>query len=323
MIAARKFRTPAARKRAHLRLAVRVIAIVAVIVTVGVSLVYAVRAPQGRVSKVEVVTDGSLPIEELRSHVENKLAGSILKLIPRDSILVVSTDSIADALRQQYPPIRVVNVERRSLRALAVAIEERQPKAMWCGDVVPDPVPFDTAASASSTDVSWESCYLMDGDAYLYASARATDDQALPRFYGSLERAEPIGQSFVTPVQFVAYVHLYNLAREAGFDPRAVLMTDDSDGELYLRAYRVLFARADSVDELWNRFDATVHSRVIDETRPMQYVDMRFGTKVYVKYIEPEATEESQGSVVTSTSTDGVQEESTVRLQEERAILNR
>lgn len=295
MIAPRKFRTHEARKKARVRAAVRVGVYVFLSSCLVTILVVVLRGDTFRVS--DIVVDGveRLSAEEIVERVRAGMDHQVLGFIPGDSTLVLDVGEVMDDLRGAFPRIEQVSVARTGLRGISVNVRERQPQALWCGDVVPP-----SFEQVSSNEFGL--CYLMDRSAFMYAEREEGLD-SLDRYYGSLEKADPIGQYLLSEQEFVELGALRRKLKESDLEVGSLLLVDERDMELYLaqRPVRVIVPRSLPTDTVVDRLVAAVTSDAFDETRPVEYVDMRFETRVYVKYVDPLIED---GAQIDATSTE-------------------
>lgn len=299
MIGTRKFRTATARKRERIRAASRIGVLVLAVCCIGGGLLYLLHIPQLRVHEVSVHTEGSLHKDAVASAVHAVLKDSYLHLIPKDSTLFVSSNAIEEDLRESFLRIDAVTVTRKGMQGLDISISEREPVALWCGDVVP-PVAYSAGkVPEEGHEEVWGDCYLVDQEGFIYAGAPVYTGNMFPRYYGSLERSEPTGQHILAQDEFVRFQKLFTDLSASGHVLQAVLLVDERDIELYLEGgMRVLTLRSEVPDLSVRRLLAVLTAGALDPTRVVEYVDMRFENKVYVKY---------PGTAVLSTSTEPTQ----------------
>lgn len=292
MIGARKFRTTAARKRERVRLVLVSVLWVIVVSTVLGGLWYVVHGPFLRIREVTISPETIVGFEAVRAAAGEDLAGSYLHVLPRDSILLPQAKRLSALLMVQFPYIRTVTVRRGTFHSLALTLEERTPDGLWCGDVVP-PVATQHAGAGAPGEESWGACYFLDADAFMYARAPTFTGNVLPRFYGSLTHAEPIGQTYVDPPTYRAWRALYDRLHGADHTPDAILFVDERDAELYIGGARILVARDGDLNELWQHLEALLTGDIVDRTRPVAYIDLRTNAKAFVRYADDVGESES------------------------------
>jgi cell division septal protein FtsQ len=285
MIGTRKFRTPTVRKRERIRVASRLVMILLVVFVVSGGVLYLLHLPQLRVHDIVVRTEGSLDTDTVASAIHTVLEDSYLHLVPKDSTLFVSSEAIEEDLRTRFLRINAVDVERTGIQGLQVSIAEREPVALWCGDVVP-PIAYSAGkVLEKGHEEVWGDCYLVDAGGFIYAGAPVYTGSVFPRYYGSLEHSEPTGQHILAQDEFVRFQKLFEEVAASGRVLQAVLLVDERDIELYLEGgIRIQTLRSEVPDLSVRRLHALFSANAIDPNRVLEYVDMRFENKVYVKY---------------------------------------
>ncbi len=285
MIGTRKFRTKQARIRERKRVAVRVVLLVVLMAVLVMGLLYALTWEGFRVQELVVSTNGALPVGEVTDLAMEHIRASSLLFVPRTSIFLLDIKGLHALLHDTYPRIESVQVRRTGVTAAVIQIRERVPEALWCGDVVP-PIAYARASTrAGSADEAWGSCYLLDQNSFIYSRAPVYTGSRYPRYYGSLEKAQPIGQYFIEADEFRRLQHLLELLASSGVETTALLLLDERDMELYLsEGLRVIVARDHAPEVFLRRMTASLEADVIDRSREVEYVDFRFGSKVFIKY---------------------------------------
>jgi cell division septal protein FtsQ len=266
--------------------------VVALIIGVGsvfvaLPLVYFLHAEPLRIQDINIQTNGSLASDLLEDTLEEAIAGNILFILPKDSLFFVRPSRLEQELYKRYPRIKYVSITRTGFLSLNVSMIERTPVALWCGDVVPAEA---YTAANSSANVSEElngKCYWMDDQSFIYDRAPLYTGDLYPRYYGPLEHAEPVGQRFIDSDEFARWQDLYVSIEYGGVSAQSILFVDDRDVEVYLdNGVRVLMARSDDTDTIGARLKATLESDVLDLSRPIEYLDLRFGTKAFARYLD-------------------------------------
>jgi len=287
MFGRRKFRTREARRREHKRLAI-LYGIGAVILSLVLALVaYGMQWHALRIQHIAVETDGVLDTKAVTALIQESLNSNALWLFPRDSSFLVHTNSLEARVAASFPRAAEVTVRRAGLTTLAAHITERTPSALWCGDVVPQVAYTATIAPEERTEDMWGTCYLIDVNGYMYDRAPLYTGNIFPRYYGPLDSAEPVGQQFLLPSEFDRWQLFFEALHESNLEPLAVLFVDERDAELYLaNGLRIQLPRDDNLDLIRRRLLATIEGDTIDLARTIEYLDLRFGSKAFVRYVD-------------------------------------
>lgn len=289
MIGARKFRTRRARTRERVRLAFRValatVGLVGVLFLVG----WGLRWEKLRINDVLVTGDGVLSEADVTASILSALEGHHALILPNDTVLFSGMGAVRNTLYEKFPRIEEVSLRRAGMRTLSATIRERTPQALWCGDVVPDVAYGTTERNKVLSEEAWGTCYLMDKESFIYAEAPVFTGMVFMRYYGSLTDADPIGQTFLESHEFTMWQNFLADLRRNGLEARALLLVDERDCELYLHnGLRLLIPRTENMETLTGRLFATVNDQSLDTTRPIEYVDLRFGSKAFIRYVEKE-----------------------------------
>jgi len=281
-MARRKFRTKEAQQRERVRSLMRLTSLTLVTVVLLSGLLYVFHQPFMRIESVSI-GDGQLSEELVRASVESSLSGVAAWGLPRDSLLAPAVGRIERNLSEQFPRIEQVYVQRSSPKTLSVSYKERVTAALWCGDVIPPPtVLFATTTSQTYTG----RCYLLDESGYIFSPAIDVS-KTLVRYYGSLQYPEPVGQLLLDEDTFRAWQALVTELGKEPYRVQAIVVLDERNAELYLLPNtRLIVDHTESFSTLHTRLTALLDSESLDSARDIEYIDMRFGSKVYVKYQE-------------------------------------
>ena len=287
MIARRKFRTKKARKRELIRRTLMLGGGTVALLLILWGVVFGSQMKVFRIKQLYVDSPGILTQEQIASVLESKLDEKFLNLIPKDSIFLLSHHSLKEELKETYPRVESVTLNRLSPYALQAQVNEYEPDALWCGDLVP---PISTQLKSESEAVAndiWGTCYFMSKEGYIYAKAPLYSDDLFPRYYGSLERAQPVGQFFIESSTFKEWQEFYHSLKKEEIIPRALLFVDEQDAELYLsNGYNVYIPRKENLKQILARLVTVLHSENIQKEKEVAYIDLRFGNKAFIKYVD-------------------------------------
>lgn len=278
-------------RRKRIRRRLFIASIIASCVLLGTAL-YGMQQSSVRISHVVIYgADQSLAQVALGA-----LQGSYLGIIPYDSTFFFSAARIRADILASHPEIAAISIYRNGLNGLSVKVSDRIAIARWCGDspVTMRPEPIATSSRqglAASTTESFDisKCLVFDANGFLYASGPET------AFVNPFAVYEPLGGDLATTSLLIGKI-LPNAYRfPAAFDlarqlttlgsPVATVVFRGDEVDMYLKsgtrvtyvlgseggAYTALTSAHDSLDLADGSID---------------YVDLRFDGKVYVKRVE-------------------------------------
>ena len=245
------------------------IALVLVVVVAGFvegvsSLSYADRLSIGGIT---IAGTKDVPLKLVRAYVETKLYDGTRPLFSRDNIFLYPKASIEKSVISFFPRIRSADISRETFlaNALTVTVAERQSFAFWCSDAV--------------------KCYEMDEGGFVFADSPTSTPHMGIVFRGGLSASTtPIGETYL-PTHFPGILELFKRLREAGFAPEGATVLDDQDFSVSFDEGFILRASfgSDATALVRNLQLALSAEPLRGKVNKLEYVDLRFGNRVYYK----------------------------------------
>lgn len=236
------------------------------------------------ITQVEVVGGETVDKGKIKEAVEQELQGSYFGVVPKRFSWFYPEEKILELVKA-VPRVKSVLLERPDGRSLRVLFIEYEPFALWCD-------------KAEETN-----CVFLDGMGYAFSSAPPLSGGALPRYFSSAGPAtgdSPFAYEFLRDTSFFVAA----IRKEFDFATLAIEQVGDEEAvlELSSNSYLKITARQDVHDTLDN-LRVIMSSEEFSHLEPgnFNYIDLRFGDKVFVN---EEKVEE------TATSTDAAIEES-------------
>lgn len=241
------------------------------IIAVFASVFFLIRAPRFQVQTVSVVGTNVEDPDEVSQFVMSMLEGKYLWVLPKTSIVLVSTEHIAASITRGYPRFKSVVVDRDSMNALTVTIVEYPGVYLWC----------------DTLDV----CSFMDETGTVFADA--------PYFSGSAYLKLFVGERQPYPFRPIsgAQMDLVALIKERleAIDIAPVSFSFDSERKLSVKFLRygthatILFDPTNdntvALETLYGGLRIEPMSKLYaDRTQVLEYLDVRFGNKLIYKF---------------------------------------
>lgn len=201
------------------------------------------------------------------------MQGSYLGIIPRDSTLFFPESRIRSDILAMYPDIAAVSIFRKGFTGLSIKIDYRAPVARWCGAT-----PEITASSSPAV----MNCFVFDSNGFIYAST--TNIQLVNSFvlYEPLTQGnEIIGSTLLHAEQLPA---AFDFARQLDtFGPPvlSVAIRDDEVDDILTSGTRITYVLGHERDAFTALVSARDNMNLADGS--LEYVDLRFDGKVYLK----------------------------------------
>ncbi len=267
-------RLSARRRRSRRR--ARILLVLLVLILLG-ALLWGFRQPAVRIARVDVVAGNP----SLASYATSTMSGFYLfGLVPRDSFFFVPEDTMRHAILADHPDIAAVSISRESLTALSIRAIARTAVARWCGSAPP-------ANMASSTSGT-ENCTVFDPNGFLFEPFSSTTPTLNPfAFYEPLAASstDALGRTLPSADQLPS---AFDFARRVAVFGSPVVRVVVRGGEVddYLGSgTRVTYVLGDEQNAITALVSASAGLNLADGS--LEYVDLRFDGKVYLKKVEP------------------------------------
>lgn len=242
------------------------------------AIIYGLWRPEVRISEVhaEAVPDPNVASLRVKQAIQGKYFG----ILPRDSIFFYPEKEVRAAVLEAFPSLVAVSISRDSFTALSVEGTERAAAFYWCGE------------SAESFSVSGASCYEADTEGLVFAQVQsATDTMAstspLLRIYAPLEAK---GTSYPVRGTVVGAEYLPNLlqfvkaVKTLGVPVLSTYIKGD-EAELFVTPEtRIKYVLGNEEEAARSAEAAFQNLNLLNGT--IEYVDLRFEGKLYVKRYE-------------------------------------
>jgi cell division septal protein FtsQ len=259
--------SPLRARRRRARLVIIAICCVAAFLLAGL-LHYVAYRPQFRIQNISVIGAREMKPETVEAFTREYFLADSWRFFPRDGIFTYPKGALAIALIQNYPRLASAAVERENAfsQELIISITERQPFGIWCAPL--------------------GQCYAMDEGGYIFV--RASESQTVPTtpyiFRGGITATDPIGTRFI-PDHMDAMVALLVKLGSAGFAASEVSMETQEDYVIALKRGFAIKASLDRTpEELIRDLQLVLISDALrSREAEIEYVDLRFGNRVYYK----------------------------------------
>ncbi|RJR12587.1 FtsQ-type POTRA domain-containing protein [Candidatus Parcubacteria bacterium] len=225
--------------------------------------------PRLSISNVAIAGTEQVSPDSVKTHVESTILTDTFSFFSKKNIFLYPRTQLEASIREQFPRILSVRVERESLlaQAITVTVQERQAYGRWCRD---------------------SSCYLLDEKGYIFADEGASSPSVSARytFHGALANADtPIGQTFL-PDTFSDVAILLGALEKGGFFPQHILMEDGKDFTIQVaRGYSIRASLESKPHNIVHNLELILSSDALrGKEGELEYVDLRFGNRVYYKF---------------------------------------
>ncbi|MFC1615006.1 cell division protein FtsQ/DivIB [Patescibacteria group bacterium] len=209
--------------------------------------------------------------KDIRKITQREMSGKYGWLFHRDNIFIYPKRNIEKELFALDKRIQEINIYRDSLTGIAIEVSERKPRYVWC-------------ESAHEEEVA-DNCFFLDDEGYIFAKAPQFSGSVFFEFYGTRDFADnPLGNTFFEKSEFEKFVALKNEMERFNFEPVAFMEKEKGDFNILLKdGVNIMFNKNQDIDvqlENLNSVAETINS----SNKQLEYVDLRFGNKVFYKF---------------------------------------
>lgn len=257
-----------------------VFSIVALIV---ISIWYGSRIEALTIIDVQVVGGETISRQEIMNVVQDGLEGTYLGLVPKRFSLLYPQQSLIEQVTA-LDRVHDVVIKRIDGHTLQVSFSEFIPRALWCESVDSD------------------MCLFLDNDGYAFGVAPRLSGGSLVRFV-TLGQAIQTGARVTDFDTFGSLFELIDLLTERDWYVSHIELDLVGDVFVVLSAGGELkVSGKESPEKMVNNLMTVIASPDFSHLKPgnFQYIDLRFGNKVFVNEEEVLAPEES-GVLATTT----------------------
>lgn len=251
-----------------------------------ISVWYVSRADAFTLSSVVVTGGETVSHEEITTLVKNELSGAYLKFVPKTFVFTYPHEAIVTSILA-HPKIKSVEVTPRGRTELRVDFKEFTPHALWC------------------SPIEATTCFYLDETGFAFAAAPKLEGGALLRLVSIGRNPE----ADITPFSVEHYTLVQDLATrlaEARWYPD--LIEIDGAGDAYFSLVgggEFKISLTQPADETMSNLSTILGSEQFAHIKPgnFEYIDLRFGSKVFVNEVIVETT-----ASTTATTTDSIPE---------------
>lgn len=261
-------RTSPVRARRRRARVIAVVVCIAALISLGLAASYVSYLPAYSVTSVMVQGAQAVPADLIADYAESIIYDGSHHFFSRANIFLYPKALIEKDIPLEFPRIASASISSLSLVSgtIQVRVVEREPFALWCNGN--------------------GNCYDMDQGGFLFAQARSDATSSGEYiFSGGISTSSPaIGQVFA-PGHTQGLVAFLQLLSRSGFTPLGASVQSDQD-------FTVPLAQGFSVDASFGEdpgalaadLQLVLSSNALSgQQQNLEYVDLRFGDKVYYK----------------------------------------
>jgi hypothetical protein len=255
-----------------------------------VLLIYLSRLNSLNISKVEILGNRMLETEAVKKTVADQVAGYYFRFFPKTNIFFYPQDAIKNELQNKFKRLNDINLSIKDNNVLEVFLTERTAKYLWCGPDLGAELLNKLRSSAAT-----EPCYFMDENGYIFDEAPYFSGTVYFKFFGA-----PSAESYFFKQDFKQLTAFKDVLLDLGLKPMALYVTNDGDVEIFLSKGssslfttepKIIFKLGTDFQNVIENLETALNteplkSKFKNKYSSLEYIDLRFGNKVYDKFLE-------------------------------------
>ena len=198
------------------------------------------------------------------------MQGNYFGIIPRDSIFFFPASRIRADIKSAHPNVAAVSIFRTGLASISIKMNERVPIARWCG-----------LAPVAGVEAY---CYVFDASGYVFAAAATTTETVNPfMLYAPLEGdgLEPLRATIAHADELPSVFDFARQLSPLGLPVTHVILRGDEVDTYLASGTRITYVLGNEENAFTALTSARANLSLADGS--LDYVDLRFDGKVYVK----------------------------------------
>jgi len=245
---------------------------------------YISRNVKVNIHTIEISGNEIIDTKLIKEVVDEKLIGYYLKLFPKTNFLFYPKGAIKNELENRFKRLTNISFKLKDVNTLEISVAERIALYTWCGEYPPE------------LNTSEQKCYFLDESGFIFDEAPYFSGDVYLRLYGEdgVNLENPAGSYFSQKI-FYNLIALRNNIGGMGVATKAIYVTVDGEVRILLPARGdgrnpeiILKADADFnkvAENLQAALDTEpLLSKFKTQYSSLQYIDLRFGNKVYYKF---------------------------------------
>ncbi len=230
--------------------------------------------PKFRINEISVEGANILDKEQLKEEIAGWLKGKFFKIFPYNNIFIFPQAGITAGLLQKFPVLKKISFTRDFSRKLSVLVEERKAEALWCLD-----------KTSTSTDSGDDSCAFVDEDGFIFQPAPSFSGRIFLKFFDEREKISDIGEEMISASEFQELLSFKEFLNQNNMDVSQIVLKDNGEYEVNLKeGWHILLNSKNEPNLSFNNLKLILDSNVKEKRPRLEYVDLRFGNKVFFKY---------------------------------------
>ncbi len=267
------------RKRFLRRLIVRSVLL---IILIG-SITWASWLEQFAILKVVVAGTSEETSKKIQEEANELIGQKYFGIIPKKNFLLYPKKEIVKKILDAHPEINAAGIGTEHVHTLNIRVMERKPVALWC---------------------QGETCYMMDDKAYVYSLAAGNGESLLHIYDMMATTSDPLKTEPIPAKTFSGMVAVAAELSSSSLPVERISIAEDGQYIFKIENNgRIIFSSRKPLDQSYLDLVSALRSPVFAKSKEFQYIDARFGNKVFYRL---GGDKETAFSTTTASSTEAI-----------------
>lgn len=222
--------------------------------------------PAFAITSIQVQSGIALPADTISQIVQAQLNSTRLHIFPQSNLFAFDADTLGKQLQERFA-LEHVTVSRNRPHTLMVTVSEKPREAIW---------------SAQGK------FYALDISGVVQGEIAAPQNTTIPVIYDQSGGDIAEHAQIIDPIMLQFIARLLHDPTIEPMQPQFVLMTNPKSSELMIKVkegWKLHLTKDASLESQLANLNLTLSHSVTPEKRSkLEYIDVRFGEKIYVKY---------------------------------------
>ncbi len=231
--------------------------------------------PYLKIQKISIAGNSSLSTEKILIEVSSYLNSKTLFIFPRNNILILPKETISNNLLSQFPRIGEVSLEKNFPDSISVKIRERKQEALFCID---------------------KECAFIDEDGFVFEKAPYFSGDVYLKFFNEREDVDvgnlvsdssdrKLSFQLILQEQFKKLIEFKNLVPRENIKVSKVVLKKEEIYEIYTdEKWYILLNEKNDAKISYENLKITLDAKIKENRQKLEYIDLRFGNKVFYKF---------------------------------------
>lgn len=244
------------------------------VVVVSLGLLYLgiyqlLHLPYFQITNIRIDGSAAVPRDEIELFLREYLSGERWGMIPKSNILLFSPRDVEAVITEQFPEVKVAVVEKKFPNGIFVTFEGRTIWAVYCGKEGED-----------------ERCAFLDREGVAFREAPVVEGSLILTFQSDREPPR-LGATVIRREEAATFERFLGAFNEAGIASAGFSLNANAPKDAWLKAkegFYVIVAKNSDPTSTASVVKTVLEKEVREKRSALEYLDARFGTKVFVKY---------------------------------------